>query len=158
MLNTYIECYPTPIECRNVHKQYWNNTRNRINVFKDCCYNPQYRLEKTHWRTGCIEYEYIDLCPLAQYKCKTKAGAQHCAEWKGKLKIGNIEYRTERFYSGVEPNIVLNRTKANGDKYDDWHKVIKKCDLIAECEALTDKPIKKSYTKKQLYDHLIKYA
>jgi len=139
MINNYIESYPVPIE--------YGKPKGRRNVVTEArCYIP-----KSINMKGVNLFRHLHDHPK-----------RHCAEWKGYLKIGDFVYwnmavgprRRERF----EPLMVLARTRDNGIKYSGYCRVIKKQDLIDQCEKYTNEPIKKSYTKKQLYDHYIKYC
>ena len=87
--------------------------------------------------------------------------------FKGMLKIGGIEYdiRSEawRFDVGQVntcfPSVALSRKSSVGGKFDpDLVKILKKDDLIKACEHYTCVPYKSSWNRKQLWQHLMKYA
>lgn len=125
-------------------KQYKNDT----GWFKD-----------TDYRRPCDKYRN------PSYDCPIK----YTPAFKGMIKIGGIEYETRyqawRYDAGVEqvntyyPTVALTRQSSMGGKFDpDLVKVLKKDDLIKACEHYTCVPYKSSWNRKQLWQHLMKYA
>jgi len=97
---------------------------------------------------------------------KWEVKTHHCPEADGNLKIGGITYS---MYGGAwqrrvgqrkwYPSVALSRQSSLGTKFDpDLVSVLKKDELIKACEHYTCVPYKSSWNRKQLWQHLMKYA
>jgi hypothetical protein len=152
---------------------------NNIDKLKEQYMNPDYEYET--WRgsdnrhphrlkqysngKGWFQDDYRRPCDTynnPSYDCPTK----YSPAFKGKINIGGIEYdtRTQSWRYGVGqvntcfPSLALSRKSSVGGQFDDCVKIIKKDDLIKACEHYTCVPYKSSWNRKQLWQHLMKYA
>ena len=166
MINGYIENYPVPIDRMNKTYQYrgrWiiselkPNQRNST----DYSYKPQKRIKNA---VGEYLYKPVEL----KYEYSTyNIPKNYCIEVEGGITLGDLAYtkfkwKTARDWHRNNDNhigtyLALFRKNELGEETMP-HKIIDKKTLIEQCEQYTDKPIKKSWNKKQLYNHLIKYA
>jgi len=126
------------------------------------------------WTPRCIDYEtgrFMRLTlKLGKYSKHGRHLRNHCIQYEGGIKLGDLDrylnyrWKTSKNLYGrngcVHSNFILSKKLNNGNQasYSDCKYVCPKKVLIEICESCTDKPIKKNYTKKDLYDHLMKYA
>ena len=106
-----------------------------------------------------------DYYPKNKYD-RTDHPIKYTPAYKGMIKIGGIEYetRSELWRTNVGqlnnyyPTVALTRQSSMGGKFNCDVKVLKKDDLIKACEHYTCVPYKSSWNRKQLWQHLMKYA
>ena len=97
---------------------------------------------------------------------RTQVPRNWCPGFTNEIRIGGILFhfmgRTYHYPRGLlnyEPTLALSRKSERGGTFDkDDTRVIGKEELIKACEHYTCVPYKSSWNKKQLWNHLMKYA
>ena len=116
-----------------------------------------------------LDRDYRKPCNYHRYNKydRDEIPIKYTPAFKGMIKIGGIEYdmRSCSWRAGIGglenyyPTVALSRQSSMGGKFDpDFVKILKKDDLIKACEHYTCVPYKSSWNRKQLWQHLMKYA
>ncbi len=155
MFNEYYKNYNCPIEYQFIDRSCWDDDI-FYKVHTDECYRPQ-RMEGA--RTIKIR---------CKRKYKFHINTKHCIQWSGGVKLGDLDKTQYGWITGSSSTwqrlgmkytkFQLCRKLKNGELRVWEFPLCPKRVLIDQCQRLTDKPIKKNYTKQDLYDHLIKYT
>ena len=167
MMNGYIENYPMPIEC---FSKQWMGSGSYAMIEKTTTKNNQVHTSDAllkPQRVWCGDQYKPIILPRKYSRYYGDHHKRYCIEADGGITLGDLAYSPEYKWrtfkdwryanTNIRSNLSICGKNQRGEKMY-YNKVIDKKTLVRLCEEYTDKPIKKSWNKKQLYDHLIKYA
>jgi len=178
-IKKYFKIYTNPIEDRrcNLSIAQWRGhsvkNENGQELIVSFCnnYTPQKISDEEHNEWRCHNDKYIKVSPIytsgVPYKINPEAGYFTSSRFstdginKGGVRIGGLEFiPVDDWGADKVLDPVLKRTRDNGQRVRSDIDVIDKKELYEACvnNCRNSEKVKMSWTKKQLFQHLLKYG